>query len=299
MGQGGVAMRFLILQAIFTIANTALANYQGFNYAAQGNDYASFHNQFSLSRSLSESGAFSSARLYTMIQEGTDTSVIEAIPAAKATQTKLLLGLWASVNADSFSKELHALDSAMNTYGQDLRDIVIGISVGSEDLYRSSVLGASKDSGAGQDISVLLGYIQQVRDKLEHSVLHDIPVGHVDTLDAYTNHTNSQILEAVDFIGLNIFPYFNQDQATSVDAAADSFWKAYESMLPLSLGKSVWVTETGWPTVDPSKTGGASPGVENAAKYWSKVACELQARCINFWWYILADPAQMPFFGVT
>ena len=65
----------------------------------------------------------------------------------------------------------------MDTYGQDLRDIVIGISVGSEDLYRSSVLGASKDSGAGQDISVLLGYIQQVRDKLEHSVLHDIPVG--------------------------------------------------------------------------------------------------------------------------
>ena len=177
MGQGGVAMRFLILQAIFTIANTALANYQGFNYAAQGNDYASFHNQFSLSRSLSENGTFSSARLYTMIQEGTDTSVIEAIPAAKATQTKLLLGLCASVDADSFSKELHALNSAMNTYGQDLRDIVIGISVGSEDLYRSSVLGVSKDSGAGQDISVLLGYIQQVRDKLEHSVLHDIPVG--------------------------------------------------------------------------------------------------------------------------
>ncbi|KAH0029364.1 glycoside hydrolase, partial [Aureobasidium melanogenum] len=234
-----------------------------------------------------------------MIQDGTDASVIEAIPAAKATQTKLLLGLWASVDADGFSKELRALDSAMSTYGQDLRDIVIGISVGSEDLYRSSVLGASKGSGAGQDISVLLGYIQQVRDKLEHSVLHDIPVGHVDTLDAYTNHTDSQILEAVDFIGLNIFPYFNQDGATSVDAAADSFWKAYESMLPLSLGKPVWITETGWPTVDPSKTGGAGPGIDNAARYWSKVACDLQARCINSWWYILSDPAQMPFFGVT
>ena len=109
-------------------------------------------------------------------------------------------------------------------------------------------------------------------------------------MDAYTNRTDSQILEAVDFIGLNIFPYFNQDPATSVDTAADSFWKAYESMLPLSRGKPVWITETGWPTVDPPKTGGASPGVENAAKYWSKVACELQARCINFWWYILADP---------
>jgi glucan endo-1,3-beta-D-glucosidase len=121
----------------------------------------------------------------------------------------------------------------------------------------------------------------------------------VDTLDAYTNHTNSRILEVLDFVGLNIFPYFSHDQVTNVSAAADSFWKAYESMLPLSLGKPIWITETGWPTEDPTKTSGLEPGIENAALYWTKVACELQARCINFWWYILADPAQTPFFGVT
>lgn len=170
-------MRFLILQVMATVAITALANYQGFNYAAQGNDYTSFHNQFSLSRSLPGTGAFSSARLYTMVQEGTEESVIQAIPAAIDTQTKLLLGLWASVDGDGFSKELRALDTAMSTYGQGLRDMVIGISVGSEDLYRSSVLGASQGSGTGQDISVLLGYIQQVRDKLQNSVLQGIPVG--------------------------------------------------------------------------------------------------------------------------
>jgi glucan endo-1,3-beta-D-glucosidase len=121
----------------------------------------------------------------------------------------------------------------------------------------------------------------------------------VDTLDAYTNHTNSGILEALDFIGLNIFPYFSQDQAANISVAADSFWQAYESMLPLSLGKPIWITETGWPTEDPTRISGLESSIENAALYWSKVACELRARCINFWWYILADPAQTPSFGVT
>jgi glucan endo-1,3-beta-D-glucosidase len=70
-------------------------------------------------------------------------------------------------------------------------------------------------------------------------------------------------------------------------------------MLYRANGKTVWITETGWATRDPSKVNGPSPGIENAANYWSQVACGLAARCIDFWWYILSDPADMPFFGVT
>ncbi|KAI4733031.1 glycoside hydrolase [Aureobasidium pullulans] len=291
------------MTGFYTIAasiSTALASYQGFNYAAQGNNISSFHKQFSLSTSLPGTASFSSARLYTMIQEGSNDTIIEAIPAALATNTKLLLGLWTSVDGDDFAKELRALESAMALYGpQGLGDLVVGISVGSEDLYRSSVLGASNGGGVGQDLSILLDYIRQVRTLLQGSVLQNVPVGHVDTLDAYTTHTNSQILDALDFVGLNIFPYFSKDQAMDVSTAADSFWKAYESMLPLSQGKPVWITETGWPTEDPTKLSGPKPGINNAAMYWSKVVCELQARCIDFWWYILTDPAQTPFFGVT
>ncbi|KAI4846701.1 glycoside hydrolase, partial [Aureobasidium sp. EXF-8845] len=265
-------MRNSIFYTVAAMVNAALASYQGFNYAAQGNDRESFHQQFSLSTSLPGTASFSSARLYTMLQEGGNETVIQAIPAALATNTKLLLGLWTSVDEDGFAKQLSALESAMTLYGsQGLSDLVIGISVGSEDLYRSSVLGTSSDSGVGQDVSVLLEYIEKVRALLQGSVLQHIPVGHVDTLDAYTNHTNSEILEALDFIGLNIFPYFSQDQAANVSVAADSFWKAYESMLPLSLGKPIWITETGWPTEDPTKTSGLEPSIENAALYWSKV----------------------------
>ncbi|KAG9764463.1 glycoside hydrolase, partial [Aureobasidium melanogenum] len=292
-------MRFSCLQIILGAASTAVASYQGFNYAAQGNNLESFHKQFSLATSLPGTANFSSARLYTMIQEGTNDSVIEAISAALATNTKLLLGLWASVDAESFAKELRALDSAMKLYGSQLRDLVIGISVGSEDLYRSSVLGRSQSISTGQDVTVLLDYIQQVRQLLVGSVLEHVPVGHVDTLDAYTNTTNSVIIDAVDFMGVNIFPYFSNDQTMNVSDAARSFWAAYESTLQIAQGKSVWITETGWPWLDPSKTSGPQPSVENAAVYWSEVACELQARSIGFWWYILSDPADMPYFGVT
>lgn len=169
------------MTGFYTIAasiSTALASYQGFNYAAQGNNISSFHKQFSLSTSLPGTASFSSARLYTMIQEGSNDAIIEAIPAALATNTKLLLGLWTSVDGDGFAKELRALESAMALYGpQGLGDLVVGISVGSEDLYRSSVLGASNGGGVGQDLSILLDYIRQVRTLLQGSVLQHVPVG--------------------------------------------------------------------------------------------------------------------------
>jgi glucan endo-1,3-beta-D-glucosidase len=171
-------MRYSIFYTVAAIINAASASYRGFNYAAQGNDRESFYEQFSMSTSLPGTTSFSSARLYTMIQEGGNETVIQAIPAALATNTKLLLGLWTSVDENGFAKQLRALESAMTLYGpQGLSDLVIGISVGSEDLYRSSVLGVSSDSGVGQDISVLLGYIEKVRTLLQGSVLQHIPVG--------------------------------------------------------------------------------------------------------------------------
>ncbi|THZ14186.1 glycoside hydrolase, partial [Aureobasidium pullulans] len=279
---------------------TTLATHRGFNYAAQGNDYESFYDQFTLSKTLPGTGSFSSARLYTMLQEDTNGEVISAIPAALATGTSILLGLWASVDQDQFSKEINALIVAMAQYGPGgLSGSVVGISVGSEDLYRASALGAASNAGTGQNISVLLDYIGQVRSVLKGSVLKDVPVGHVDTLDAYENDSNGAILDAVDFIGLNIFPYFSKELENDISQAANSFWQAYDSMLYRANGKAVWITETGWATRDPSKVNGPSPGIENAANYWSQVACGLAARCIDFWWYILSDPADMPFFGVT
>merc|ERR1712144_78759 len=79
------------LIALAASLSVASAVTRGFKYGA------AFTAEFNAAKGLANTdGAFSSARLYTMIQSGTDNSPISAIPAAIATDTKLFLGLWAS-----------------------------------------------------------------------------------------------------------------------------------------------------------------------------------------------------------
>ena len=57
------------------------------------------------------------------------------------------LGLWASASSDVFQNELDALRTAIEQYGTAFTDLIVGISVGSEDLYRISVQGIANESG--------------------------------------------------------------------------------------------------------------------------------------------------------
>ena len=76
-----------------------------------------------------------------MLQAGTTNTPTQAIPAAISTKTSLLLRLFLSSDQAVFSNELAALKSSIATYGQDFVDLIAGISVGSEDLYRISPIG--------------------------------------------------------------------------------------------------------------------------------------------------------------
>lgn len=95
--------------AVLAAAPAALAAVRGFNYASQGQNYDSFAAQFKTAAGLEGANDFTSARLYTMIQEGTTNTPISAIKAAIDTKTTLLLGLWASVDQTAFNNELAAL----------------------------------------------------------------------------------------------------------------------------------------------------------------------------------------------
>ena len=54
-------------------------------------------------------GKFNSARLYTMIQRGSDSDPNEAIDAAIETETTLILGLWASIRAHQRPEQRHPI----------------------------------------------------------------------------------------------------------------------------------------------------------------------------------------------
>jgi glucan endo-1,3-beta-D-glucosidase len=200
-------MQYLSLLALVGAA-TAQGLSKGFNYGNVFTDgspkqQADFEAEFNRAKTLPNTSGFSSARLYTMIQGGTAKTPISAIQAAIDTQTSLLLGLWASASSDVFQNELDALRTAIEQYGTAFTDLIVGISVGSEDLYRISVQGILNESGLGEGPDVLVDYIQRTRSVIAGTAASFATVGHVDTWNDWVNGSNSAVIEAVDWIGFN------------------------------------------------------------------------------------------------
>ncbi|KAL8685169.1 MAG: hypothetical protein Q9218_007933, partial [Villophora microphyllina] len=231
---------------------------------------------------------------------GTTNSPTEAIPAATVTNTHLLLGLFLSSTDEAFNNELTALRSAIAQYGQALVDLVIGISVGSEDLYRISPIGIENKSNPGEEPDAVVRRINAVKAALAGTVLSGKPVGHVDTWTAYVNASNSAVIEACDFIGTDAYPYFQNTMPNSIENGASLFFDAYNATVAVAQGKPVWITETGWPVSGPTENQ-AVASVANAKTYWDQVGCRVFGQITTFW-YTLQDSyptTPSPSFGVV
>jgi glucan endo-1,3-beta-D-glucosidase len=198
--------------ALAASISTASAQYKGFNYGSTNTDQSPktlerFQDEFAAAQGLIGASGFNSARLYTMIQAGTTNTPISAIQAAINTKTSLLLGVWASAGQTIIDNEIAALNAAIAQYGTAFTDLIVAISVGSEDLYRISPTGIVNKSGAGAEPIEVASYINQVRGVLNNAGISK-PVGHVDTWTAWVNGSNSAVIEASDFLGMDGYPYF-------------------------------------------------------------------------------------------
>ncbi|KEF54485.1 murein transglycosylase [Exophiala aquamarina CBS 119918] len=284
----------LLLLGFSSAASTVRAQLQGFNYGATFEDgscrlASDFVGTFNSAHNLAGTdGSFTSARLYTTIQCGTTNEPISAIQAAIDTDTSLLLGLWASAGDTIFDNEIAALSSAVAQYGSAFTDRIIGISVGSEDLYRSSPQGIANEAGVGVDSATIVRYINRVKDLASQTpLLQGKSIGHVDTWTAWVLPENAPVANAVDWLGYNSFPYFEDTLPNSIEDAESVFFNALGATEGVSGGKPVWVTETGWPHSGPTSNL-AVASVENAQTYWSSVGCGLFGQR-NIWWYTLSD----------
>lgn len=116
-------MRFLLLSSAL-VAQVLAQGKRGFNYGANGPSgpraQQDFEAEFNRAKTLPGTAPFTSARLFTMIQANTANDPSSAIPAAIATNTSLLLGLWASAGQDAFNQELEALRRALEQFGEML-----------------------------------------------------------------------------------------------------------------------------------------------------------------------------------
>ena len=236
-----------------------------------------------------------------MLQANTTDTPISAIQAAIDTSTTLLLGIWASSGNDSITHEIQALTQAISQYGTSFTDLVVGISVGSEDLYRISPTGVSNNAGQGASPDEIIYYISRVRSAISNTSASAAKVGHVDTWTAWVNKSNSGVVTASDFLGMDAYPYFQSTMNNSIENSNTTFWDAYTQTMSYANGRPVWITETGWP-VTGSTLNLAVPSITNAQIFYQQVGCTAFSSGVNTWWYTLQDNQPMisnPSFGIV
>lgn len=195
--------------------------------------------------------------------------------------------------------EIAALKTAISTYGSKFTKRVTAISVGSEDLYRITPTGIAAKAGVGADPAALTNYISQVRSAIAGTPLSGALVGHVDTWTAWVNGSNSAVVDACDFIGLDAYPYFQNSESNAVSSGNSLFFSAFDATTAAVGSKPVWVTETGWPVSGPTENLGV-PSFDNAKTYWRDVGCKLFGQT-NTYWYTVQDAAPTtpsPSFGL-
>lgn len=198
------------------------------------------------------------------------------------------------------NNEISALTTAIQKYGTPFTDLVVGLSVGSEDLYRISPTGIENDSGVGANPADIVDYIGQVKTALAGTSLSDVLIGHVDTWNSWTNGSNSAVIAAIDWLGVDEYPYFQNTESNSIDDAYSLFWAAYNATAGAAGGKPVWITETGWP-ISGKTENLAIPSLANAKTFWDQVGCASAFDKVNTWWYVLQDAAPTapnPSFGL-
>jgi glucan endo-1,3-beta-D-glucosidase len=268
-------------------------NYLGFNSGSTLPDHsakfkADFEAEFKTAQGLENApGTFNAVRLYTNIQAYSQDDPIEAFDAAIDTNTKLLLGIWTS-GTDNIDKELNALKKAVDKHGSKFTDLVIGMSIGSEDLYRVSETGIINKAGVGAGPDVIVNFINKYKTTFADSPLGSVPIGHVDTWDAWTNGTNKPVLDAVDWIGVDEYPYYENGKGNDIKNSGQLFDRAFNAVKGVAGSKPIWVTETGWPATGPNWDQ-AVPSTENAKYYWDEVGCRVLFNKVPTFWYNLRD----------
>ncbi|KAG5943142.1 hypothetical protein E4U53_007108 [Claviceps sorghi] len=282
-----------LVATALAIGASAGSNYLGFNSGATLPDRSAkfkkdFEAEFKTAQALKGApGTFNSVRLYTNIQAYAQDDPIEAFEAAIETKTNLFLGIWAS-GIDNIDKEITALKKAVSKYGSKFTDLVIGISIGSEDLYRNSVAGIKNKGGLGNTPDNIVKFINVYKKAFADGPLGKVPIGHVDTWDVWTNSSNKAVIDAVDFVGVDEYPFYEDSKGNDIKNAGHLFDHAFDATAAAINGKPLWVAETGWPSSGPNWDK-AVPSVENAKYYWDEVGCRRLFNKVPTFWYNLRD----------
>lgn len=182
---------------------------------------------------------------------------------------------------------------AVNQYSTAFIDLVVRVSVDSEDVYRTTDIGMASNVGPGATPDTLVGYVNQVRSAISSTALACKAIGHVDTCNTWTNTTyTAGLIDTVDFLGVDAYPYYESTKSNSINNSRTLFWDDFDDVVGAAHGKPVWVTGTGWP-VQRATINEATVGLVNAATYFQQTACSLFHNGVNTWRFNFQDRQQV------
>lgn len=203
------------------------------------------------------------ASLTHYIRTDGSTGPAEAIiQAAEAAHLCVASGIWLDSDPVANTMEMMA--------GERLAShrAVHAIIVGNEVLLRG-------DLSEGQ----LRSDIEQVRAKLGRAV----PLTTADTYDEWLAHP--ALAQAVDFITVNIYPFW---QGISIDSAISALDQAYTQVEKAFPRKQIVIGETGWPSAGPPQ-GAAVPSAENQARYLRAFISWAQSHRVQYFYFEAFD----------
>lgn len=177
---------------------------------------------------------------------------------AKELGLQVWLGIWVSEDPAVFAREVAALQDFLARGMID--DAVLGISVGSESIYREEVT-----------IDEAIALKDEVKQVLVDAGKGDLPVSICEIAPTYT--FNAEMTDNVDVVVLNSFPFW---ESVPIDDATDYL---VAEVVPIqnraaNQGKGVIMGETGWPSDGfISGVGEASP--ENQQQFFTDFYCRM------------------------
>ncbi|KAI9800780.1 MAG: glycoside hydrolase 3 protein [Piccolia ochrophora] len=189
----------------------------------------------------------------------------QALPAAKSKGFQIILGIWPDTE-ESYSKG----KNAVKTYGNQYKDQVRAVTVGSETLYRGNFTGDE-----------LVEMIKEVK-----ALVPDTKVGTADSWHLYANGTADAVVKTADIVLVNGFAYWQGSEISNashvflddIAQATSHIEKVLKDSNRSPDDLEIVVGETGWPTEGDAykntETGRVSePGLDNAEQFWKEGIC--------------------------
>lgn len=116
-----------------------------------------------------------------------------------------------------------------------------------------------------------------------------------------TNTANAAVIKAVDFVGFDGYPYYENAAIGNAKAVFDKSLQVTKAAIAKNKPNTpLWITETGWPVAGPTM-GASVPSLANARSYWVNTWCKYP-NAVKFYFTLRdfnVDLKTIPSFGVV